>query len=162
MSATAAHEREEDAMVVTPEVRSATDRVVGRRHPGDGRMPAAIAVSAGFGAGLLLAAGFALLGPSQVTGVVVLAAVTIGLSWCSTVPGALGIGGMSWLFYSGFVAHSHGQLAVTGMRDGVVAAVLVGLALLVSMFRAVLGYRHPRFPDVHIPRQRSDQLERHS
>ena len=33
---------------------------------------------------------------------------------------------MSWLFYSGFVAHSHGQLAVTGARDGIVAAVLIG------------------------------------
>src|SRR6201999_3261774 len=102
------------------------------------RMPAAIAISAGFGAGLLLAAGFSLLGPSQGTGIVVLAAVTIVLSWFATVPGALGIGVMGWLFYSGFVAHSHGQLAVTGVRDGIVAAVLIGLALLVSVVRAVL------------------------
>jgi hypothetical protein len=162
MSATAACEREEDAMVVSPEVRSATDRVVGQRHPRDGRMPAAIAISAGFCAGLLLAAGFSLLGPSQGTGIAVLAAVTIVLGWFSTVPGALGIGVMSWLFYSGFVAHSHGQLAVTGVRDEIVAAVLIGLALLVSVFRAVLSYRSARFPDVHVPRQRSDQLERHA
>lgn len=149
-------------MVVSPEVRSATDRVVGQRHPRDGRMPAAIAISAGFGAGLLLAAGFSVLGPSVGTGIAVLAAATIVLSWFSTVPGALGIGVMSWLFYSGFVAHSHGQLAVTGARDGVVAAVLIGFALAVSAFRAVLTYRQVRFPDVHVPHQRSDQLERHS
>lgn len=149
-------------MVVSPEVRSATDRVVRQRHPRDGRMPATIAISAGFGAGLLLAAGFSLLGPSQGTGIAVLAAVTIVLSWFSTVPGALGIGVMSWLFYSGFVAHSHGQLGVTGVRDGIVAAVLIGLALAVSVFRAVLSYRSARFPAVQVPRQRSDQLERHA
>ncbi len=101
-------------------------------------MPAAIATSAGFGAGLLVAAGCALLGPSQGAGIAALAAVTILLSWFATVPGALGIGVVSWLFYSGFVAHSHGQLAVTGAKDGIVAAVLIGLALVVSVFRAVL------------------------
>ena len=117
-------------------------------------MPAAIAISAGFGAGLLLAAGFALLGPSQGTGITVLVAVTIVLSWFSTVPGALGIGVMSWLFYSGFVAHSHGQLAVTGTKDGIVAAVLIGSALVASVFRAVIAYRHVRFPEVDVPPQR--------
>lgn len=125
-------------------------------------MPAAIAISAGFGAGLLLAAGFGLLGPSQATGVVVLASVTVVLSWFSTVPGALGIGALGWLFYSGFVAHSHGQLAVNGTRDGIVAAVLIGLAVAVSTLRAVLSHRQARFPAVRIPRQRSDQLERHA
>jgi len=117
-------------------------------------MPAAIAISAGFGAGLVLAAAFTLLGPSRGAGIVVLAVATVALSWFSTVPGALGIGAMSWLFYSGFVAHSHGQLAVTGIRDGVVAAVLVGLALVVSVLRAVLTYRGVRYPEVRIPRQR--------
>ena len=147
-------------MVVSPEVRQATGATTGQRHPRDGRMPAAIAISAGFGAGLVLAAGFASIGPSVVTGVVVLAAVTVVLSWFSTVPGALGIGVLAWLFYSGFVAHSHGQLGVTGARDAIVAAVLIGLALLVSVFRAVLGLRPPRFPEVHVPPQRS--TERHS
>ena len=125
--------------------------------PKDGRMPAAIAISAGFGAGLLLAAGFALFGPSVGTGVVVLAAATAVLSWFSTVPGALGIGVMGWLFYSGFVAHGHGQLGVTGPRDAIVAAVLIGLALLVSVVRAVLSLRPLRFPEVRVPRQRSAQ-----
>lgn len=140
--------------MVSPTVRPATDQARVQRHPREGRMPAAIAISAGFGAGLLLAAGFTLMAPSQSTGIVVLAAVTILLSWFSTVPGALGIGVMSWLFYSGFVAHSHGQLAVTGVKDGIVAAVLIGLALAVSLFRAVLAYRHRPFPDVHVPPQR--------
>jgi hypothetical protein len=149
-------------MVVAPTVRPAADQAVGQRHPSEGRMPAAIAISAGFGAGLLLAAGFALFGPSQATGIVVLAAVAVLLSWFSTVPGALGIGVMSWLFYSGFVAHSHGQLAVTGVKDGIVAAVLIGLALAVSLFRAVLAYRQLPFPDVHVPHQRSsEQAESH-
>lgn len=142
-------------MVVSPTVRPATDhRPTGRARPSDGRMPAAIAISAGFGAGLLLAAGFAVLGPGQGTGIVVLAAVTIVLSWFATVPGALGIGVLGWLFYSGFVAHSHGQLAVTGPRDGIVAAVLIGLALAVSVLRAVLSTRTVRFPDVRVPPQR--------
>ena len=155
-------------MVISSSVRPATDRAVGQRHPREGRMPAAIAISAGFGAGLLLAAGFSLLGPSQGTGIVVLAAVTIVLSWFATVPGALGIGVMGWLFYSGFVAHSHGQLAVTGVRDGIVAAVLIGLALVVSTIRAIIAYRHVRFPDVHVPPQRdseqlaSEQVQRHA
>ncbi|HJP74273.1 MAG TPA: hypothetical protein VJ914_08395 [Pseudonocardiaceae bacterium] len=100
-------------------------------------MPAAIAISAGFGAGLLLAAGFSVLSPSQGIGIAVLAVVTVVLSWFATVPGALGIGVMGWLFYSGFVAHSHGQLAVTGSKDAIAAAVLLGLALAVSVFRAL-------------------------
>ncbi|HEX4226619.1 MAG TPA: hypothetical protein VHZ97_29920 [Pseudonocardiaceae bacterium] len=150
-------------MVLSAPVRPVVDRTAGQRHPGDGRMPAAIAISAGFGAGLLLAAGFALFGPSQGTGIAVLAAATILLSWLATVPGALGIGVMGWLFYSGFVAHSHGQLAVTGVRDGIVAAVLIGLALVVSVFRAVLTYRHRPFPDVHVPYQReSEHVESHA
>jgi hypothetical protein len=120
-------------------------------------MPAAIAISAGFGVGLLLAAAFALFAPAQGTGIVVLAVATVALSWFATVPGALGIGAMSWLFYSGFVAHSHGQLAVTGARDGIVAAVLIGLALIVSLFRAVLSYRRLPFPEVELPRQRSSE-----
>lgn len=125
-------------------------------------MPAAIAISAGFGAGLLLAAGFAVLSPSQGTGIAMLAAVTVVLSWFATVPGALGIGVMGWLFYSGFVAHSHGQLAVTGSTDGIVAAVLVGLALGVSVVRAIIAYRYMRFPDVHVPLPRSsDHVQRH-
>lgn len=144
-------------MVLSSSVRPVVDRSAGTRHPSEGRMPAAIASSAGFGAGLLLAAGFALFGPSQSTGIVVLAAVTIVLSWFATVPGALGIGVMSWLFYSGFVAHSHGQLAVTGVKDGIVAAVLIGLALIVSTARAVIAYRHVRFPDVHVPRPRRSE-----
>jgi hypothetical protein len=148
--------------VVTSMVRPVPDRAVELRHPGEGRMPAAIAISAGFGAGLLLAAGFTLLSPSQSTGIVVLAMVTVVLSWFATVPGALGIGVMGWLFYSGFVAHSHGRLAVTGSKDAIVAAVLIGLALVVSVFRAIIAYRHVRFPDVHVPRQRSsDQLGSH-
>lgn len=125
-------------------VRPVADRPPETRHPGEGRMPAAIAMSAGFGADLLLAAGFALIGPSQSAGIVVLAAVTIALSWFATVPGALGIGALSWLFFVGFVAHSHGQLAVTGVGDGIVAAVLIGLALVVSVSRAALAYRHQR------------------
>jgi hypothetical protein len=117
-------------------------------------MPAAIAISSAFGVGLVLAAGFAVFGPSQGTGIVLLAAVTVTLSWLSTVPGALGIGAMSWLFYSGFVVHSHGQLGVTGAKDGVVAAVLVGLALFVALTRAVLTFRRVRYPEVRLPRQR--------
>jgi hypothetical protein len=133
---------------------SAADRAAVGRHPRDGRMPAALAISAGFGAGLVLAAAFTVLGPSHTTGIVVLAMTTVALSWFSTVPGALGIGATSWLFYSGFVAHSHGQLAVTGIRDGVVATVLVGLALVVSVLRAVLTYRRVRYAEVRIPLQR--------
>lgn len=74
---------------------SAADRAAVGRHPRDGRMPAAIAISAGFGAGLVLAAAFTLLGPSRGAGIVVLAVATVALSWFSTVPGALGIGAMS-------------------------------------------------------------------
>ena len=144
-------------MAVSSSVRPGADRSDGLRHPTEGRMPAAIAISAGFGVGLLLAAGFALLEPSRSTGIVLLAVATIVLSWFSTVPGALGIGVMGWLFYSGFVAHSHGQLAVTGVQDAIVAAVLIGLALVVSVFRAVLAYRPMRFPDVHVPRQRRSE-----
>ena len=150
-------------MVLSAPVRPVVDQTEGQRHPREGRMPAAIAISAGFGTGLLLAAGFALFGPSQLTGIVVLAAATIVLSWFATVPGALGIGAMGWLFYSGFVAHSHGQLAVTGARDGIVAAVLIGLALVVSLLRAVLTYRRLPFPDVDLPHQRaSEQAESHA
>ena len=141
-------------MVVSSSVRPVAERAPETRRPREGRMPAAIAISAGFGAGLVLAACFALLGPSQGTGIAALAVATIVLSWFSTVPGALGIGVMGWLFYSGFVAHSHGHLAVTGAKDGIVAAVLIGLALVVSVFRAVLAYRRLRFPEVRVPRQR--------
>jgi hypothetical protein len=150
------------ACVVTSMVRPLPDRAVQLRPAREGRMPAAIAISAGFGAGLLLAAGFTVLSPSQDVGIVVLAAVTVVLSWFATVPGALGIGVMGWLFYSGFVAHSHGQLAVTGRMDGIVAAVLIGLALGVSVVRAIIGYRRLPFPDVQVPEPRpSDHVQRH-
>jgi hypothetical protein len=138
---------EEAAIVVSTLIRPVAEHVSGTRDPREGRMPAAIAGAAGFGVGLLLAAGFALFEPSRGTGVAVLAVATIVLSWFATVPGALGIGVLGWLFYSGFVAHSHGHLAVTGAPDAIVAAVLIGLALVVSVLRAVLAVRaHPTRP----------------
>ncbi len=133
---------------------SVVDQVAVGRHPREGRMPAMIAISAGFGVGLVLAAGFALFGPGPITGIVVLAVVTVVLSWLSTVPGALGIGAMSWLFYSGFVVHGQGQLAVSGTRDAVAAAILVGLGLVVSLSRAALSYRRVGYPEIHLPHPR--------
>jgi hypothetical protein len=72
-------------------------------------------------------------------GVVLLLAIAGTLSWWATIPGAVGIGGLGWLFYSGFVVHAHGQLGITGPKDAVVLGVLVGGALLSAAVRGLLS-----------------------
>jgi hypothetical protein len=100
------------------------------RHPRPdtrpARMPASIALVAAFGADLVFAALVTAAHVNHTAGIVALAVIAGVLSWWSALPGALGVGVLGWLFYSGFVAHADGQLGVTGPRDLVVLAVLAG------------------------------------
>lgn len=102
-------------------------------------MPAAVGTAASFGVYLVVAALLTALPFGHTVGVVLLLAVAGTLSWWATIPGAVGIGALGWLFYSGFVTHADGQLGVTGPRDAVVLGMLIGGALLSAAVRSLLS-----------------------
>jgi len=85
------------------------------------------------------AAGLAAIGPAPTVGITVLLVVAAILGCCTTVPGAALIGLLGWPFYSGFVTHSQGVLAITGTRDAVVAGLLVVVAVAASVVRVLLA-----------------------
>ena len=107
-----------------------------RRAEGDPRPPGPLVVSVVFGlllawvaVGSLLDLGRAVL----VVGVLVIATVS---AWWLTVPAAVGLGVMAFLFIDGFVQDTMGQLAWDGTHD-----VLVLLACLVlPAMSAELGF----------------------
>jgi hypothetical protein len=128
-------------MTVNQTTRSHPGVATGRRNQArpEGRMPAPVALAAALGLDLLLAAVFALAHPAVVPAVLVLALAAGALSWWTTVPGALGVGALGWLFYSGFVTHTQGQLGGLDLRDGIVAAILLGAGLLAAGTHAGLS-----------------------
>jgi hypothetical protein len=69
------------------------------------------------------------------------AAIVGAIGWRSTLPAALGVGVLGWPFYSGFIAHTQGQLGSIGVRDAVVLVVLVGIALGAAAMGTVLRQR---------------------
>jgi hypothetical protein len=115
-------------------------------------MPTAAGIAAAFGVYLVVAVALTLLTFGHTADVVVLLVVAGTLSWWATVPGALGIGLLGWPFYSGFIAHSHAQLGITGSRDAVVLAAMVGTALVVVAVRAMLSRGRAPIPAVPMPR----------
>jgi len=117
-------------------------------------MSPAVGTAASFGVYLIAAALLTAVPLGHTGGVVLLLAIAGTFSWWATVPGALGIGTLGWLFYSGFVAHAHGQLGFTGPRDAVVLAVLVGVALLSAAVRRFLS--RSAVPVVPTPRSTVD------
>jgi hypothetical protein len=117
-------------------------------------MSTAVGTSAGFGVYLMGAALLTAVPFGHTAGIVLLLAIAGTLSWWATIPGAVGIGALGWLFYSGFVAHAHGQLAITGPRDAVVLGVLVGGALLSAATRSLLS--RGGAPSVPAPRSTVD------
>jgi hypothetical protein len=102
-------------------------------------MSAAVGTSVGFCVYLVAAALLTMVSFGHTAGIVLLLAIAGMLSWWATIPGAVGIGALGWLFYSGFVAHAHGQLGITGRQDAVVFGVLVGGALLSAAVRSLLS-----------------------
>ena len=102
-------------------------------------MSAAVGTSVGFGGYLVVAALLTAVSFGHTAGIVLLLAIAGTFSWWATLPGAVGIGTLGWLFYSGFVVHAHGQLGLTGPRDAVVLGVLLGGALLSAAVRRFLS-----------------------
>lgn len=117
-------------------------------------MSAAVGISAGFGVYLVVAALLTAVSFGHTVGIVLLLAIAGTLSWWATIPGAVGIGALGWLFYSGFVAHTHGQLGITGPTDAVVLGVLVGGALLSAAVRSLLS--RGAAPSIPSPRSTVD------
>jgi hypothetical protein len=117
-------------------------------------MSPAVGTAASFGVYLVAAALVTAVPFGRIGGIVLLLVIAGTLSWWATLPGAVGIGTVGWLFYSGFVAHAHGQLGLTGPRDAVVLGVLVGTALLSAATRRFLT-RAPA-PEVPAPRSTMD------
>jgi hypothetical protein len=121
-----------------------------------GRMSTPMGIAAGFGVYLVVAAVVTAVPMSHPADVAVLLAVAGALSWWATVPGALGIGLLGWPFYSGFIAHAHGQLGISGGQDAVVLGALVGTALLAVAVRALLSRHRAPTPAVPLPRHTVD------
>jgi hypothetical protein len=131
-----------------------------------GRMPMAVGCAVGFGGYLVAAAGLTAVSPGHTAGVVVLAVIAAAIGWWMTVPGAALVGLLGWPFYSGFVAHSQGVLAVTGSRDGVIALILVAAAVVAATVRLLVTVAQRPVADpepADIPRQRMavEQLQYH-
>jgi hypothetical protein len=114
-------------------------------------MSAAVGISVGFGVYLVAAALLTAVSFGHTAGLVLLLVIAGTLSWWATIPGAVGIGALGWLFYSGFVAHAHGQLGITGPMD---AVVLLGGALLSAVVRRLLSRRAA--PSIPAPRSTVD------
>jgi hypothetical protein len=117
-------------------------------------MSPAVGTAASFGVYLVVAALLTAVPFGHTAGIVLLLAIAGTFGWWATMPGAVGIGALGWLFYSGFVAHAHGQLGLTGPRDAVVLGVLVGAALLCAGSRRFLS--RGAAPSVPAPRSTVD------
>ena len=72
-------------------------------------------------------------------GAALLVLVAIAAGACGREPAAVGVGMLGWLFYSGFVTHTHGQLGFDG-TDRYVAPALV-LAALTASYLAGIPHR---------------------
>ncbi|HEX4702672.1 MAG TPA: hypothetical protein VH352_11135 [Pseudonocardiaceae bacterium] len=121
-----------------------------------GRMSTAMGIAAGFGVYLVVAAVVTAVPMSHPAGIIVLVAVAGTLSRWATGPGALGIGLLGWPFYSGFIAHAHGQLSISGGRDAIVLGALVGTALLTVAVRTLLCLGRAPIPAIPLPRHTVD------
>jgi hypothetical protein len=117
-------------------------------------MSPAVGAAASFGVYLVVAALLTAVPFGHTAGILLLLAIAGTFGWWATMPGAVGIGALGWLFYSGFVAHGHGQLGLTGPRDAVVLGVLVGAALLCAGLRRFLS--RDAAPSVPAPRSTVD------
>lgn len=128
-------------------------------------MPATVGCAAGFGAYLIAAAGVTALTLGNWLGVAVLVLVAALIGFWTSLPGAVLVGLLGWPFYSGFVTHSEGVLAVKGVADGVIAAVLVAAAVLASLLHNGITRIQDRVPRaaVDIPAQRrpTEHLQHH-
>jgi hypothetical protein len=102
-------------------------------------MSTAVGTAASFGVYLVAAALLTAVPLGHTAGIVALSAIAGMVSWWATIPGAVGIGALGWLFYAGFVTHAHGQLGVTGPKDAVVLGMLLGVALLSAAVRRLLS-----------------------
>lgn len=126
-------------------------------------MPAAVGCAVGFGVYLVAAAVLSAVVPSRLVGVVVLVAIAALLGFSTTVAGAALVGLLGWPFYSGFVTHRAGVLAVTGVGDAVVTGALVVVAVAASVARAMARTPADEGAAVDIPVQRraAEQLQHH-
>ena len=99
----------------------------------------------GCAAYLLAAAALSVASVPHRVGLAVLLAIAASAGWRTSRLGAAGIGGVGWLFYSGFVTHAHGQLGITGITDAYTTLALVFTAVGASCLRAmVMPPRGPR------------------
>ena len=77
-------------------------------------------------------------------GLALVALVVVLSSIDATWPSAVGIAVLSWLFVTGFVTNSLGELRFNGPRDGPLPILLVGLAVLSGVATRPEHRTHPR------------------
>jgi predicted Abi (CAAX) family protease len=122
-----------------------------RRGENDPRPPGPLVVTIAFGLLLgwvALGSAFGLHRPVMVAGVVVIATVT---SWWLTVPAALVVGAMAFLFLNGFVENALGQLTWNGMDDALLLLALLALpAMSAELGFEVLSDRQRRRESIEV------------
>jgi len=69
--------------------------------------------------------------PTRYT-VMLVALITAAASVGIPIPAAVSIGGIGWLFLTGFVVNENGELRIHGLADWLRLALLLGVAALVS------------------------------
>jgi hypothetical protein len=129
-------------------------------------MPPAVGCAAGFGVYLVAAAGLSALSPGSGVGIAVLLVIAATMGWWTSVPAAVLVGLLGWPFYSGFVTHSEGVLAVTGPKDAVIAGMLVLVAVAAALVhnavgRAQVPVEDPDPVDIPVQRRALEQLQHH-
>jgi hypothetical protein len=103
-----------------------------RHHslPDPVRRPAGFNLASAFGASFLLVAVSHVVGLSTFWAVSLIALVVGVCSTGATWPASLGVGVIGWLFVTGFVINSLGELHVTGLSDVWRLLLLVGAAVV--------------------------------
>jgi hypothetical protein len=102
-----------------------------RHHslPDPVRQPAGFNLASAFGVSFLLVAASHVVGLSTFWAVSLIALVVAVCSAGATWPASLGVGVIGWLFVTGFVINSLGELHVTGLSDVSRLLLLVGVAV---------------------------------
>lgn len=92
--------------------------------------PAGFNLAAAFGASSLLVAASHVVGLPTYWAVALIALVVALCSTGGTWPASLGVGVIGWLFVTGFVINSRGELHITGSPDVWRLLLMVGVAVL--------------------------------
>lgn len=114
-------------------------RMVARRT--EAWIPTPLPFAAAFGAYLVVGAVLSAVSPPHSVGMAAMLAVAMVTGWFGNATGALSVAAMGWFFYSGFVAHAHAQLGVTGLNDLYIALALIIAAIAASTVHTKLRRR---------------------